>query len=301
MGWYLLAEIRGPFPGTCLFVIPACFKPKERSIHPRQTLDPASFQRRRQGHRRERLQYDESPMNRETLPFFSPAGSLRLLFVVLILLLACSPGRAACPASSPGALLDAMQASYARVKNYRTTVEVKEFREDGSFETKRFLYTFEKPDHIRIDLISPDRGMVLIYPDRQGKVLVFARGLFSFLKFHLSPGSSLLEDSTGQKINQTDMGLLIRNIAHSLTDQLRGEERITEEDGHILVSATAENHFIKGVTTRYRFVIDKKTCLPVRVDESNLNGTPERTIIFRNLALNTDVAGAFMQQGGGRR
>jgi len=229
------------------------------------------------------------------LPFFSQVICDHLAVVLLILLVASSPGEAACPASDSGSLLNAMRESYAQVENYRTTVEVEESRKGHLYETKRFLYTFKKPDHIRIELMSPHKGTVLIYPDEHREVLVSMPGLLGFLKFHLSPDNSLLKVSAGQRIDQTDMGVLIRNISHTFTDQLKGEEQITEENDYILLSAVAENHFIKGMITRYRFFIDKSMFLPVRIEESTPNGTPERTIIFHHLTVNTNVRGAFMQ------
>ncbi len=232
---------------------------------------------------------------------FSAISCAHPAVALFCLLLACSTCEAACTAANPEALLASMKKSYAKVQNYRTDVEVEDFREGEPYETKRFLYTFRKPDHIRIVLESPHRGTVLIYPDKHGNVLVHLRWLFGYITLHLSPDNFLLEDSSGQKINQTDMGLLIRNISHSLTDQRRGKERITEEDGYILISVVAENHFIKGKITHYRFFIDKKRCLPVKIEESTPGEVPQRTIIFRNLTTNIDVGDTRMNQRGGEK
>ena len=226
---------------------------------------------------------------------------VRLAVVLLMWFPAYCSGEAACPAYDAGALLAAMKESYARVENYRTSVEVEEFTDKGGpYETKRFLYTFKKPEHIRLDFDSPHRGMVLIYPDDHGEVAVFPPGLFGFLTLHLSPNSPRLQVSAGQRIDQTDMGLLIRNISHSLTDQLRGEEGIKEESGHVLVSAVAENHFVKDKITLYRFLIDKEVCLPIRIEELSPSGTPQRTIIFHHLTVNTDIHDDIFKPGGNK-
>jgi outer membrane lipoprotein-sorting protein len=212
------------------------------------------------------------------------------ILVLLCCLLPLSTAEAICTRPDAKALLEAMKARYAGVQDYRTTVEVKEFGGRGSVRArKRFLYTFKKPDHIRIDSVSSHKGMVVIYPDDRGKVAVFPAGLLSFLRLHLSPDNPLLEVSAGQRIDQTDMGLLIRNIAHSLTDQRRGAAEIKEADGTIEISVLAEDHFLKGIVTRYRFFIDEGLCLPTRIEESTPDGVPRRTIIFRDLRVNRGI------------
>ena len=167
-------------------------------------------------------------------------------------------------------------------------------------ETKRFLYTFKKPDHIRIDMESPYAGMVLIYPGEDGKVTVKPGGLFGFLKLHLSPDSSLLNAAKGQRIDQTDMGLLIKNIAHSLTDRRHGEVKVSDQDGQVHISVLAEDHFLAGVLTLYRFSIDKTSWLPVEVKEFTPNGILKREVRFRNLKTSIDVPESFFRINGGR-
>ena len=100
--------------------------------------------------------------------------------------------------------------------------------------------------------------MILVYPDKNGKVAVRPAGLAHFLKFHLEPDSRLLKGSSGQRIDQTDIGLLIKNIARSLTDQRRGPAEIVEENGHVRIRVLAVNHFHEDVVTLYQFFIDKK-------------------------------------------
>jgi hypothetical protein len=42
------------------------------------------------------------------------------------------------------------------------------------------------------------------------------------------------------------MGLLIRNIAHSLTDQRRGPLEVSEDEKDIRIRILAEDHFRRG-------------------------------------------------------
>jgi len=191
-------------------------------------------------------------------------------------------------------IMQKMESAYAHINDYQTNVEVKTYKTDGSFETQKFLYTFKKPKRIRLDFESPHSGMVLIYPDKNGKVSVRPGGVTHIFQFHLSSGNPLIMGASGQRIDQTDMGLLIENISRSLTDQRRGQIEI-EQDGHIRIRVLAVNHFQEGVLTRYQFFIDKDLWLPVKVKESSPDEELERTVIFENLRMNTGVSDSFFQ------
>jgi hypothetical protein len=136
---------------------------------------------------------------------------------------------------------------------------------------------------VRIDMESPYPGMILVYPDEHDKVSVRPGGWAGFMHLHLSPDSALLRSSTGQRIDQTDLGLLIENIRHSLTDRRRGEIAVTAQDGRLLIEVLAEDHFRAGVLTLYRFSIDKTRWLPMEVTELSPDGIMERRVTFRDL------------------
>lgn len=188
-----------------------------------------------------------------------------------------------------------MRAAYARIEDYQTETEVRVFHEGQEVETKRFLYTFKKPNHIRIDLESPHSGTILIYPDENGKVFVKPGGIAGFLKLHLSPGSTLLGASEGQRIDQTDLGLLIQNISHSLTDQRHREIKLSRQDGRIILDVLSDDHFLAGVLTSYQFSIDETHWLPVEVREFTSDGTLKRTVTFRNLRTSIHIPDSFFR------
>jgi outer membrane lipoprotein-sorting protein len=107
-----------------------------------------------------------------------------------------------------------------------------------------------------------------------------------------------LRAASGQRLDQTDLGLLIKNIGHSLTDQRRGPAEVLEEGEYIRVQVLADNHFQKGVETRYQFLIDKKLWLPVQVEESTPEGRLEREIILQNLRTNIGFPDSFFHLDG---
>ena len=192
-------------------------------------------------------------------------------------------------------LLKKMASAYAEVTDYQAKMEVRTYDNDNSFKAEKFLYTFKKPKRIRLDLESPHPGMVLVYPDHKGKVGVRPSGWARFFKLSLAPDSFLLKASSDQPIDQTDMGLLLKNISKSLTDERHSRPELEEEGEFIRVQVLAENHFQKGVRTRYEFLIDKMKWLPVEVSESTPEGVLKRQVIFRDLRVNVGIKDSFFK------
>jgi outer membrane lipoprotein-sorting protein len=191
------------------------------------------------------------------------------------------PGLVRLPRASE--IIALMEGAYAQVEGYQTQTEIRIYRDNKVTETQRFRYAFTRPDRIRLEFETPHPGLVLTYPDKNGKVTVKPGGWFGFVKLHLAPDNSLFKSASGQRIDQTDLGQLIRNIAHSLTDRRRGEIGIDERDGQAVIEVLADDHFLPGVQTLYRFTIDERRWLPVAVSESTPGGALKRDVTFGDL------------------
>ena len=123
--------------------------------------------------------------------------------------------------------------------------------------------------------------------------------MFGFLKFHLSLDSALLRTAAGQRIDQTDLGLLINNIDHSLTDKRHGEVVVSWQDGQVRIEVLAEDHFLAGVLTLYHFFIDEARWLPVKVREFTPIGILKREVGFVNLRTSIGITERFFSISGG--
>jgi hypothetical protein len=207
---------------------------------------------------------------------------------IMALPLALGGGRVSAAATaSPqqiAGLIARMDTAYAPIDSYQTETVVHVYRDGKLRETERFLYRFTKPDHLRIELRSPHAGAVLTYPDVSGKVAVKPGGLLGFVKLHLGLDSSTFRTTAGQRLNQTDMGTLIRNITHSLTDGRHGPVTLSERGDALVAEVLADDHFLPGVLTLYRFTIDTVTWLPVHVDELTPDDVPKRSVAFLDFA-----------------
>ena len=99
-----------------------------------------------------------------------------------------------------------MQAAWADVHDYRARMLIRTYRDSGSPDTQTFFYTFRKPDQIRIDFIRPHPGMVMIYPDKEGRVFIRPSGLARLFRLHLPPDSPRLVVSAGQRMTRRTWG-----------------------------------------------------------------------------------------------
>jgi len=191
-----------------------------------------------------------------------------------------------------------MSNAYAGVKDYRMMVEVRSADGNGAWGIKKFQYTFQKPNRIRIDFKRPHSGMIMVYPDLDGKVVVRPYPWAPAFLFRLAPDSVFLKDPSGQTIDRTDLGQLIENIGRSLTKGKRGPIEMKTEGDHFVVQVPAVNHFRKEEVTRYRFFVHRASWLPFRVEESGPGGAVERIIIFRDLQTNIGIPEDFFRLAG---
>lgn len=176
-----------------------------------------------------------------------------------------------------------MQKGYDALAGYQMETEVTEYRDGAVREKKSFLYSFRKPRQFRVDMGAPHQGTVLVYSERDGKVVVRPGGVGRFMALRLSPDNRLLVSPSGQRIDQTDLGLLIANIGRSVGSERRAEVTVRRGEGRIVLETVANDHFLPDVLTRYRFVIDAGTFLPVEVTERTPEGVLKRVVLFRNL------------------
>ena len=82
-------------------------------------------------------------------------------------------------------------------------------------------------------------------------------------------------------------------------EELVGEVRLAEEDGRVVIEVLAEDHFLAGISTLYRFYIDEKLWLPVEVQEFTPDGIVKRDVLFRGLKTSIGITDGFFRIGRG--
>ncbi|MFU8855498.1 MAG: hypothetical protein ACNA8S_00685 [Deferrisomatales bacterium] len=173
-----------------------------------------------------------------------------LLLAVALCLCAALPAPGRSGEREIRELLLEMDSAYSRVEDYRLRVHSVIRRAGEAPEETDLTYWFRRPDRFRMELRNPHPGLTLVHPHGEGRVRVRPGGLLRFLKISLDPGSARLEVSPGQRVDQTDLGLLIRNISRSLAGAAPGAAAVRAEGGTVVLSVEGENHFLPGVWTR---------------------------------------------------
>ena len=181
------------------------------------------------------------------------------------------------------AVVDRMRTAYGQLTGYQVEIETKEYQDGRVTAARRFRYSLRKANRLRIDMETPHPGMRLVFPDPEGRVAVRFGGWLKFLQLRLAPDNAMFATASGQRIDQSDFGQLIRNIGRSVGEVKRGEPQMEEKCRHLLLTVEASDHFLLGVVTRYRFIIDRTLWLPVAVEERTPAGQLKRTIHFRQL------------------
>jgi len=224
---------------------------------------------------------------------FGAARRGRCWLSIVLVLAAGAWGHAS--GDAPDQIIANLRSAYARVSDYQVLVESTMSSGEALGEETRLFFRYRRPGSIRVDFLHPREGWVLVYPSGAGKVRVRPAGLLGFLNFSLDSDSPFLTVWPGQQLTQTDLGLLVENIAKSLTVGRLAPAEVFRTGGDLLLRVEAENHFRKGVATRYEFRIDPVRWLPVEVTEEVPQEKRRRRIRFRDLRVNVGLADALFR------
>ncbi|MGH8661359.1 MAG: LolA family protein [Burkholderiales bacterium] len=191
---------------------------------------------------------------------------------------------AALGANSPDPV-DAAIERYRTVESYRVTL-----RSSYGDQSDVIRYSYKKPGFIRMDFVQPHKGAVLIYSPVTGNVRLwpFGVGLFSLT---LSPGNRLVQSPTGHRVDQSDIGTLLRHVK---TLQQNGETAILGEEllggtKALRVVVAGAGKFVVGDVHRYELWLDTATLLPVKVVSRDLRDDIIETVLMDDLYPNVKI------------
>lgn len=102
------------------------------------------------------------------------------------------------------------QARLAQVTAYQFRIDSHSAEGDHTL----VRYSYRKPGYARMDFTEPHRDAVLIYDPGSDKVRVWPFGIGTLPVLSLSPSNSLIQGPNGHRVDQADVGTLLRNIRH---------------------------------------------------------------------------------------
>lgn len=181
---------------------------------------------------------------------------------------------------------------YQKIAAYQVTVKSVS---GGKAEIMR--YYFRKPGHVRMEFVTPFKGAVLIYNSDTKQAKLWPFGYRSFPALSLSPENRLIQSSTGQRVDRSDVGALYQNVKalqeHGRTEVLGIETTGGHKTLHIAVEGGG---FSIGAVARYQLWLDRTTGFPFKVSSHDVNGQLIEVVEMDELKLNPEFPDGFFNQ-----
>ncbi|AOJ74974.1 DUF1571 domain-containing protein [Burkholderia ubonensis] len=154
-------------------------------------------------------------------------------------------------------------AHFEQVHSYRATIR----SSARSGEHAEIHYAYLKPGFVRMDFVSPHHGAVLAYDPGDGKVRVRPFGAHLPPALSLAPTNPLVRDPSGHRVDQSDVGELLRNVRalqEGGVTVLQGEEPVGGRTALRVTVTGAPAHAVAGVH-RYQLWLDAEDGFPLKV------------------------------------
>ncbi|MGR4069554.1 hypothetical protein OCT51_04615 [Halomonas sp. LR3S48] len=196
--------------------------------------------------------------------------------MLLLVLVAMSASIEEDPIAAALARIDALQ-------GYRLTL-----RSQGSGGEEVIRYSYQQPGYVRMDMETPYRGAVLIYRPDTGKVQLWPfGGPGSRPGLSLRPTNRMVRSSRGHRVDQSDVGTLLRNVQQL---QQHGSARLLGPatlDGHSVQHVVVESEPGRTVheVARYDLWLDEETLFPLRVISYDRRGERLESVHLEDVEL----------------
>jgi len=159
-------------------------------------------------------------------------------------------------------------------------------------------YYFKKPNHVRMEFVAPFKGAVLIYDPGTKQAKLWPFGYRSFPALTLSPSNSVIQSSTGQRVDRSDVGVLYRNVRvlqkHGVTRVVGIELVDGRETVHVMV--TGQNGYSVGAVSRYQLWLDRASGFPLKVLSHDIDGQVIEMVEMRELQIGPEFPLGFFKQ-----
>lgn len=181
---------------------------------------------------------------------------------------------------------DPIAAALARIEaldGYRMTL-----RSQGSGGEEVIRYSYRRPGQVRLDMEAPYPGAVLIYRPDTGKVQLWPFGSPGKRGgFTLRPTNRMVRSSRGHRVDQSDVGTLLRNVQqlqrHGSTRRLEPTTLGERAVQHVIVEAEPGRAISE--TARYELWFDEETHFPLRVVSHGRQGERLESVRLEDISL----------------
>lgn len=174
-------------------------------------------------------------------------------------------------------------ARFEQVNAYQLTL-----RSQGGRGEEILHYTYQQPGFVRMDMVKPYRGAVLIYDPHEHDVRLWPfGGPGRRAGLTLSPSNRLVRSSRGHRVDESDVGTLLRSVQrlqqHGELRQL-GEATVGGHGVHHLVVEGKEGQTV-GEVARFELWLDDQTLFPRKVISYDRHGDRIETVMMEDIVI----------------
>ncbi|MEO8331876.1 MAG: sigma-E factor regulatory protein RseB domain-containing protein [Gallionella sp.] len=185
--------------------------------------------------------------------------------------------------ADPGNPIQSAIAHYQDVASYQAIV-----KSSRGGKTEIMRYYFMNPGYVRMEFIKPFNGAVLIYDPASRQARLWPFGYRSFPAFTLSPENRLIQSTTGQRVDRSDVGALFRNVQalqeHGRTEVVGIEPVSGKETVHVMVEGNQA--FSVETVHRYQLWLDQTTGFPLKISSHDAAGQLIEMVEMGELQIN---------------
>jgi outer membrane lipoprotein-sorting protein len=175
--------------------------------------------------------------------------------------------------------------NYNKIRSYKVTL-----RSDAQGSSEIIRYYYKKPGMIRMEFIKPHKGAVLVYHHSKKTVRLRPFNFFKPLVLSLSPENRLVKSSTGDRVDESDIGTLLHaviRLQQNGTTEISGSEHIGGKNT-IKVIVKGKEDFAVDSIHHYILWLDTRTNLPLKASAYDMNGTLIKKVLMDDLRINID-------------
>ena len=187
-------------------------------------------------------------------------------------------------AASPSDPISQAQEQLAQIAEYQCKIDSRSAQGDRTL----MRYSYRKPGYVRMDFSEPHRGAVLIYDPDSAKVRVWPFGIGTLPVLSLSPSNSLVQGPNGHRIDQSDVGTLLRNIRHlqqgGKTTVIGKEALAGQAALHVTILGAAGVNV--GGVHRYEVWLEDSHSFPTKVVSYDTDNREIETVMMDALVFN---------------
>jgi outer membrane lipoprotein-sorting protein len=192
---------------------------------------------------------------------------------------------------APNPVITAIE-KFSTISSYQVTL-----RSTTESTSEIIRYYYRKPGFVRMELVKPHKGVVIVYSPLSKKVRLRPFGFLEFLVFTFNPDNRFLKSSRGHRVDESDIGSLLKEVRRFQEQGetvVAGKERMG--DTVALRVTVSGDHALSGDGIHsYNLWLDSETYLPIKASAYNAEGRLLEEVLMDDLQTDIEFPENFFE------